>query len=118
VVSLYVKSALVFLAATDPVLIPDNLRYTLDTCLFGFDNASDAKSTVCSTSQSCGPLQSALENNNLNPLGADEYDYCNADGNAFRGRYLDSCESCLEDTDDQKYLRNCMLYLGLGFGHR
>ena len=87
--------------------LSDNLRYTLDSCLFGFDNASDAKSSVCTTSKSCGPLQTALENGNLVPTNESEYSYCTANGNAFRGSYLRSCESCFKESDDQQYLRNC-----------
>lgn len=95
-----------------------NLRYTLVTCLFGFSNASDAKATVCSTSKSCGPLQPALEEDNLNVTTESKYGYCTASDVVFRGPFLDSCETCLANTDDQKYLRNFLAVLNTGCDQR
>jgi hypothetical protein len=114
-VSLYVEAGPSFQSFANIILVTDNLRYALDSCLFNFANASDAESTVCSTSQACRPLQTALEDGNLIPTNESEYSYCNADDNAFRGTYLASCESCFQNTDDQKYLRNCKYSPSLRF---
>jgi len=85
----------------------DNLRYTISSCLFGFANATDAVSTPCSTSQSCGHLQKALESNDLDPTAGSPYSYCSADNNAFLGSYHDKCTTCLRNSGDEKYLANC-----------
>jgi hypothetical protein len=88
----------------------DNLRFALDACLFGFQRPTDAVTTPCSMSESCQPLQLAIENGNLVPSNESEYSYCSVDDNAFLGASLNSCRDCLSNTSDEKYLRNCTCY--------
>jgi hypothetical protein len=97
----------------DQELFLYNLRYALDSCLFDFSNATDAVSTPCSTDLSCGPLQAALEYDNLSDTGI-SYGYCSADTNAFLGSFLPKCISCLQDSIEESYLSNYLIALQAG----
>lgn len=88
----------------------DNMRFALDTCLFGFRNNTDAVSTPCSTSNSCGPLQGAIEHANLDP-DENPYTFCNADGNSMMGGAPQKCEQCLQSGGTEVYLSNCKLHV-------
>lgn len=84
----------------------DNMRFALGTCLFNFRNNTDAVSTPCSTSSSCGPLQGAIEHANLDP-DENPYTFCNADSNSMMGSTLQKCEQCLQGGGTEVYLSNC-----------
>lgn len=91
-----------------------NLRFALDTCLFGFQQPSDAVTAPCSMSDSCQPLQLALGDGNLVPSNETEYSYCSTDSNAILGSSLGPCKDCLSNTSDEKYLRNFLTALQAG----
>ncbi|KAH8683111.1 hypothetical protein BGZ60DRAFT_212411 [Tricladium varicosporioides] len=91
-----------------------NLRYGFDTCLFKFSNSTDAISTPCSTGKSCESLKNALETGDLNQSNENQYGYCTADGNAFRGSFFGKCKECLSQVDDEKYLANFLAALDAG----
>lgn len=86
------------------------MRFALGTCLFAFRNNTDAVSTPCSTSSSCGPLQGAIEHANLDP-DENPYTFCNADSNSMMGSTLQKCEQCLQSGGTEVYLSNCKLTL-------
>lgn len=52
-----------------------NFRFAMSWCVFGWENNTSGTNTPCSTSFSCGPLQSAFEYDSLNP-NASAYSYC------------------------------------------
>lgn len=89
----------------------DNVRYAIDSCLFGFANATDPITTPCSTDNACGPLREALEYGNLIPSNETMYSYCNADNNALLGSSGPKCLSCLQTASDEHYLANCKFIL-------
>ncbi|RFU33923.1 hypothetical protein B7463_g2448, partial [Scytalidium lignicola] len=96
-----------------------NLRFALDSCLFGFPNTTDQlKDSPCSTSYSCGPLQTALEDGNLVPGNGSEFSYCSADGNAVMGSALSVCRNCLQETPDEQYLANFLTAVQAGCSQR
>ncbi|KAI6710780.1 LPXTG-domain-containing protein [Diplocarpon mali] len=67
-----------------------NLRFALNSCIFGSTNATDPLSTPCSTSTACGPLASALGDGMGTPLTTSPYSYCTAYENTFSGSSLGS----------------------------
>ncbi|KAH6684369.1 hypothetical protein B0J14DRAFT_10593 [Halenospora varia] len=91
-----------------------NLRYGFDACLFKFSNTTDAISTPCSTDKSCEPLKNALETGDLNQSNENQYGYCTADSNTFRGNFFGKCKECLSQVDDEKYLANFLVALDAG----
>ncbi len=93
-------------SSTNLSFVIDNLRYALDTCLFGFANSSDFVSSPCATDSSCGPLRTSLESDNLTQSSS-EFGYCTADNSAFLGASNGRCTNCLRDTDNQVYFANC-----------
>jgi len=83
-----------------------NVRYAFDTCLFGFANATEPiPNTPCSLEPSCGHLQRALKDGDLDPTES-TYGYCSADDNAVLGSGLSKCLNCLGDGNDTMYLNN------------
>ncbi|KAI0471779.1 hypothetical protein GGR56DRAFT_90914 [Xylariaceae sp. FL0804] len=94
---------------------PDNLRYSVDVCLFGFPNASAASeiSSPCDIDFACAPLKTALEAGNLSANGA-EYGYCWADDYSFSGAQLQSCQQCFASSSSQVYLANFITALQAG----
>jgi hypothetical protein len=96
---------------------PDNLRYAVDTCLFGL-NDTDVSSTSNTTSSgkvinspclinsACLPMKDSLMTTINDPL-ADPYAYCTANGTKFPSPNLNWCKSCLQASGNQVYLSNC-----------
>ncbi|PQE11971.1 exo-alpha-sialidase neuraminidase protein [Rutstroemia sp. NJR-2017a BVV2] len=82
-----------------------NLRYSLASCLYGFDNATDPTVTPCSTSRACGPFQGALEDGNLEPDNETAYRYCGTDYASMMGSTT-ACRSCLRNGGTETYLSN------------
>ena len=95
------------MVSTLTVMIQDNMRYALSTCLFNFRNNSDSVSTPCSTSTACGPLKVAIGNADLVPKDEDTYSFCSADSHALLGESESKCTQCLRDSPEV-YLSNCM----------
>lgn len=87
--------------------VSDNLRYTVDVCLFEYPAKIQNSSSPCATDMACNPLQSALETGNVSPNNGTEFQYCTADGGAFAGQTLASCVQCLQSTPNNVYLSNC-----------
>ena len=87
----------------------DNLRFALNTCIYGEANATDPVNTPCSTDLDCGPMQGALQDGMSDPSTAQEYSYCSAYDNSFVGSSLSRCSQCLSTGgDDLFYMSNCM----------
>ncbi|KAH8821721.1 hypothetical protein F5884DRAFT_100567 [Xylogone sp. PMI_703] len=96
-----------------------NLRFALDSCLFNFANTTDQiVDSPCFTDFSCAPLQTALENGNLDADNLSEFSYCTADDNAIMGSSLTACRSCLQETPDEQYLANFLTALQAGCTQR
>ncbi|KAH8798928.1 hypothetical protein F5882DRAFT_186454 [Hyaloscypha sp. PMI_1271] len=91
-----------------------NLRFALDSCLFGFQQPSDFVTSPCATSESCRLLQPAVEDGNLLPSNETGFSYCSADNNAILGTSLNRCRECLSNSPDEKYLRNFLTALQAG----
>lgn len=89
------------------MVFPDNLRATVNECLYSFPQANVAVSSPCSIDYACLPLQTALTSNFLNSTTDTRYGYCTADKSAWQGSALAPCVSCLQATTDQSYLANC-----------
>lgn len=87
----------------------DNLRYSVDVCLYGFPNAPTAKtvSSPCDIDFACRPLKKSLEAGNLNPGNGTQFDYCTADGGSFSGTQLQDCIQCFRSSSNQFYMSNC-----------
>lgn len=87
----------------------DNLRFALNTCIYGEANATDPVNTPCSTELDCGPMEGALQDGMSDPSTAQEYSYCSAYDNSFVGSSLSRCTQCLSTGgDDLFYMSNCM----------
>ncbi|KAE9374762.1 hypothetical protein N431DRAFT_503544 [Stipitochalara longipes BDJ] len=91
-----------------------NLRFALDSCLFGFQQPVDFVPNPCSTSQFCEPLELAIGDGNHTLSNESEYSYCSADSNAILGASLNQCRDCLSNTSGEKYLRNFLTALQAG----
>ncbi|KAI1824627.1 hypothetical protein F4861DRAFT_538769 [Xylaria intraflava] len=94
-----------------------NLRYAFDNCIFGFPNATSISSTPCSTSTACGVLEAALTKDNTNPNYPD-YSYCDADGGAVTRSSITKCESCIQASENQRFLVNYLVALQAGCKQR
>ena len=87
----------------------DNMRYTLDWCLFGFPNNGNQSSISSQTTQcqtSCTNMSKSLEINILTPNTTSTYDYCE-DPNFLPN--VDGCAKCLAKVPNQLYSANCKL---------
>ena len=67
---------------------------------------TSAAEASCSSDSTCGPLKKSLEAGSLDPA-RDTFSYCSADENAFLGPSLAKCQTCLSNTNTEKYLSNC-----------
>lgn len=85
----------------------DNLRFAVSSCLFDWSNTTE---DVCSTQNTCGPLQNAVQADSLDP-SKNTWSYCSTNDNSFLGASLAPCVSCLRTTKTQQYLANCMYSL-------
>lgn len=103
---IYVCNELEDFMAMANVLV-DNLRYAVNSCVYGLQNASDPLSSPCSIQTSCGPLVGAFQDGMEAPSLENKYSYCEAFGGSFQGPRLASCQKCLRLTDEQKYMGNC-----------
>ena len=87
--------------------ILDNLRYTLDWCLFSFPNNGNQSIISSQTSQclgSCTKISNALEINILTPNATTTYGYCQ-DPNFLPN--VKGCASCFAKIPNQLYFSNC-----------
>ncbi|KUI71040.1 hypothetical protein VM1G_07201 [Cytospora mali] len=94
-----------------------NLRYSFDTCVFGFPNGAGSGSNPCQTSMVCGPLKTALEFGNMSTTDS-EFGYCDADGGSVTGEYYDACRNCVSSSGDTQYIANALVALEAGCKQR
>ncbi|KAI0408036.1 hypothetical protein F4802DRAFT_447240 [Xylaria palmicola] len=94
-----------------------NLRYTFDYCIFGFPNAVGVPSTPCSTSTACGAVRAALTKDSLSADFVD-YSYCDVDGGVITSPTLKNCISCVDASEDQRFLVNYLVALEAGCSQR
>ncbi|KND93539.1 hypothetical protein TOPH_01708 [Tolypocladium ophioglossoides CBS 100239] len=95
---------------------PDNLRYTITTCLFS-EPAPPPNGTVhspCDIGQACKPLKAPLTDDGVKPVPQNAWGYCTANDGAFMGSNLSPCISCLQATQGEAYLSNFMAALETG----
>ncbi|CAG8977757.1 hypothetical protein HYALB_00010978 [Hymenoscyphus albidus] len=78
-----------------------NLRYAVSWCLFGYPNNNHTDSTPCTTSFSCGLVQSGFEFDSLNPASS-QYGYCTQ----YHPNDVLSCNNCLKLQQGKFYLNN------------
>lgn len=84
------------------------MRFAVDVCLFKYPDAESRNETsACKADYLCNPLQNALEADGFNTIAGNAFDYCTADGSAFRGQSRETCIGCLQDSPSNKYLSNC-----------
>ncbi|KAJ5043042.1 uncharacterized protein L3040_004430 [Drepanopeziza brunnea f. sp. 'multigermtubi'] len=95
-----------------------NLRYALNSCIFGTTNATDPISTPCGTSSVCGRIQLALAHGMQTPSTTGQYSYCTAYDNSFLGSGLDICQECLRLNSESSYLANFLTALRAGCTQR
>lgn len=91
-----------------------NLRFALNTCLFGASNATDQYSTPCALSSVCDPLQAPLEDSMTSPSLTGEFSYCTAANGTFTSNFLSSCQQCLREDGKSTYLSNFLVALDGG----
>ncbi|EMR64352.1 putative lpxtg-domain-containing protein [Eutypa lata UCREL1] len=91
----------------------NNLRYSVDTCVYGFPNDSKRVSSPCDIDTACEPLKKAMETGALDP-NRDQYEYCTTDGDVFSSQSLDPCVQCLSTSSDLSYMANFMTALKAG----
>lgn len=84
-----------------------NLRYSLGTCLYGFDDEDKIINSPCIINWACEPLEEAILAGGLDPDGDDTFGYCSAGNGSLFGETLRSCINCLKSSDDETYLGNC-----------
>ncbi|XXH00149.1 hypothetical protein Hte_006491 [Hypoxylon texense] len=94
----------------------NNLRYSVDVCLYSFPNTSNSKaiSSPCDINFGCRPLKTALEAGNLIPDNGTQFDYCTADSGAFSGSQLHDCIQCFRSSSSQFYMSNFLTALKAG----
>ncbi len=86
----------------------DNLRYTLDACLFSIPSTPiDDGNISCSTNGACRSLKTSLSNDDLEPNPNKAWDYCAADDGNFMSQNQSSCRDCLRNSKEQAYMANC-----------
>lgn len=85
----------------------DNIRYSLDVCLFGFPEAVKGVSSPCTTNWACQPLTTALEAGSLD-ADRDQLEYCTTDGNFTTAHHIDDCIKCFASSPNQAHMSNCM----------
>lgn len=83
----------------------DNLRYSFDSCVYGYPNGTGSGSNPCETSTACGSLRTAMESGNLS-TDSSEFGYCDADGGSVTGEYYDACLTCVSAGGDTNYIAN------------
>lgn len=83
-----------------------NLRHSLGTCLYGFDDEEKVINSPCIISWACEPLEEAILSGSLDP-DDDPLGYCSAGNGSLFGSTLRSCINCLKSSDDETYLANC-----------
>ena len=88
---------------------PDNLRYTISTCLFAVPRAvsNGTVAAKCNIDKVCKSLKEPLTGDELIPNTSNAFSYCTANDGAFMGSGLESCIDCLQDTLDETYISNC-----------
>jgi hypothetical protein len=94
-----------------------NLRYSVDVCMYGFQNESKRISSPCDIEYACQPLRGALEAGRLDP-SRDQYEYCSVDGGIFSTSRVDSCIQCFSTSTEQVYIANFITALKAGCEQR
>src|SRR3954454_7619466 len=84
---------------------PDNMRYSLSYCIFGYPNSSNT--SPCVTSFACEPLTIPLEDGILSSQSTDQYGYCSANESAATHQIFNRCASCVAASGNTQYLANC-----------
>ncbi|TRX88025.1 hypothetical protein FHL15_011080 [Xylaria flabelliformis] len=107
------KSNATSIAAVSLTIKLDNVRYSVDVCLFGFPDDSKSISSPCNINWACQPLKTALEAGDLDDTG-DQLGYCAADGNFTTAHHIDDCVKCLASSPSQEHLANFMTALKAG----
>ena len=88
---------------TEETKNPVNMRYTLDSCTFGFPEAS-APNITNPCSASCAQISNALKTNILAPNTATPYDYCQ---DPTFVPNVGQCAFCYSQISNKLYLSNC-----------
>lgn len=88
---------------------PDNLRYTISTCLYAAPNAplNGTVARQCNIDTACSALKAALTSDDVKPNPNTTWQYCTSQDGAFMSPELSVCISCLQATDGEVYLSNC-----------
>lgn len=82
---------------------PDNLRYTLSACMFGFPVQIVSPSTPCQVT--CTPLSPGIESGLGINSSTTDLSFCNVPN--FNPGNIQQCVFCYGLLDEQKYLANC-----------
>ncbi|KAF4119685.1 hypothetical protein GMORB2_4594 [Geosmithia morbida] len=93
-----------------------NLRYAIDYCVMGYPNGTDTNGGgPCTTSESCGAFEEALEFGIEDPAYAQPYQFCGkSDGRLASAEYMDNCQACVGVDDSQSYLVNFLVAVRAG----
>jgi hypothetical protein len=83
---------------------PDNLRYALSACMFGFPVQMVSLSSPCQVT--CTPLSNAIESGLGTNATTADLGFCNTAN--FSAAAIQQCVFCYGLMDGQKYLANCM----------
>lgn len=85
----------------------DNIRYAFSSCIFAYPVEKQSISTPCQVS--CESLRDAIQYGITDPDGYTSYDFCTLD--SFDDSVITKCGDCYSETQDEKYLANCMSLL-------
>jgi hypothetical protein len=86
----------------------DNIRATVDLCIWGFPNASSTVSSPCDIDYACDPLRGVLESSYSGVTIDTQYAYCSTANGSFLSDSLSPCIQCYQASRTQSYLANCM----------
>ena len=82
---------------------PDNMRYALSSCMFGFPTQKVSLSSPCQVT--CAPLSNAIESGLATNATVADLSFCNTAN--FTSTIIQKCVFCYGLMDQQKYLANC-----------
>jgi hypothetical protein len=88
-------------------VLPDNMRFALSSCIYGFPTAKISLSSPCQVS--CASLSNAIESGLGTNVTTTDLGFCTSAN--FSATVIQNCVFCYGLTDQQKYMANCTFHV-------